>query len=81
MNVDIRLASERDAIILARLRYELRASSHQVVEDPFYDKEWKMSFSWKASGSLSSIRKARFKGSGSSSIWNIFWSNCRSELE
>ena len=32
MNVDIRLASERDAIILARLRYELRASSHQVVE-------------------------------------------------
>ena len=30
---EIRLASEADAVVLARLRYELRALSRQVVED------------------------------------------------
>ncbi len=33
VEVKIRLASETDAVMLARLRYELRASSHDVVED------------------------------------------------
>jgi len=31
--IEIRLASENDAVTLARLRYELRSSSHEVVEN------------------------------------------------
>jgi GNAT superfamily N-acetyltransferase len=31
--IEIRLASESDADTLARLRYELRASSHEVIEN------------------------------------------------
>jgi GNAT superfamily N-acetyltransferase len=33
MKVEIRLASENDAVTLARLRLELRSASHQVVEN------------------------------------------------
>jgi GNAT superfamily N-acetyltransferase len=33
MEVEIRLASEGDALTLAKLRLELRSSSHMVVED------------------------------------------------
>lgn len=33
MQVEIRLASESDAVTLARLRYELRSSLHEVVEN------------------------------------------------
>jgi GNAT superfamily N-acetyltransferase len=32
MQVEIRLASENDAVTLARLRYELRSSLHEVAE-------------------------------------------------
>ena len=33
MEIEIRLASENDTAILARLRYELRASSHKLSEN------------------------------------------------
>jgi GNAT superfamily N-acetyltransferase len=33
MKIEIRLASERDALTLARLRYELRSSLHEVAEN------------------------------------------------
>ena len=33
MEVEIRLASERDAVVLARLRYELRSESRKLIEN------------------------------------------------
>ncbi|HEU4870254.1 MAG TPA: GNAT family N-acetyltransferase [Pyrinomonadaceae bacterium] len=33
MEIEIRLASENDAVTLARLRYELRSASHEVIEN------------------------------------------------
>lgn len=33
MKVEIRPATEKDAVTLARLRYELRSATHEVVED------------------------------------------------
>jgi GNAT superfamily N-acetyltransferase len=33
MEIEIRVAAERDAVTLARLRYELRSSLHDVVEN------------------------------------------------